>query len=50
MVQSLSLALYNSLSRLSEQNVNSLIEAPLILGNDLPISKLIGALTEKKSL
>ena len=47
MVQSLSLALYNSLSRLSEQNVNSLIEDPLILDNNLPISKLIGALTEK---
>ena len=47
MVQSLSLALYNSLSHLSEQNVNSLIEDPLILDNDLPISKLIGALTEK---
>jgi CBS domain-containing protein len=46
-VQSLSLSLYNSLSRLSEQNVNSLIEDPLILDNDLPISKLIGALTER---
>jgi CBS domain-containing protein len=46
-VQSLSLALYNSLSRLSEQSVNSLIEDPLILDNNLPISKLIGALTEK---
>ena len=47
MTQTLSLALYNSLSRLSEQTVNSLIEDPLILDNDLPISKLIGALTEK---
>jgi len=46
-VKSLSLTLYNSLSRLSEQSVNSLIEDPIILDNNLPISKLIGALTEK---
>src|SRR5215212_4632566 len=47
MIQNLSLKLYDSLSNLSEQNVNSLMDEPLILENDLPISKVIGTLTER---
>ena len=47
MIQNLSLKLYDSLSSLSEQNVNSLMDEPLILENDLPISKVIGTLTER---
>ena len=47
MIQNLSLKLYDSLSSLSEQNVNSLMDEPLILENDLPISKVIGTLSER---
>ncbi len=47
MIQNLSLKLYDSLSSLSEQNVNSLMDEPLILENDLPISKVIGILSER---
>src|SRR5918992_2352337 len=47
MVQNSSLKLYDSLSSLSEQNVNSLMDEPLILENDLPISKVIGTLSER---
>jgi CBS domain-containing protein len=47
MIQNLSLKLYDSLSSLSEQNVNSLMDEPSILENDLPISKVIGTLSER---
>ena len=47
MIQNLSLKLYDSLSSLSEQNVNRLMDEPLILENDLPISKVIGTLSER---
>jgi CBS domain-containing protein len=47
MIQNLSLKLSDSLSDLSEQFVNSLMDEPLILDNDLPISKVIGTLLER---
>ena len=47
MIQNLSLKLYDSLSNLSEQNVKTLMDEPLILENDLPISKVIGTLSER---
>ena len=47
MSQNLSLKLYDSLSNLSEQNVKTLMDEPLILENDLPISKVIGTLSER---
>jgi CBS domain-containing protein len=47
MIQNLSLKLSDSLSNLSEQYVNSLMDEPLILDNDLHISKVIGTLTER---
>ncbi len=47
MVQNLSLKLYDSLSNLSEQTVNSLMEEPLMTENNLPVSKVIGSLIER---
>ena len=47
MGQNLSLKLYDSLTSLSEQSVRNLIDEPMILDNDLPISKVIGALLER---
>ncbi len=47
MVQNLSLKLYDSLSNLSEQTVNSLMEEPLMTENSLPVSKVIGSLIER---
>lgn len=47
MVQNLSLKLYDSLSNLSEQSVNNLMEKPLIFENDVPVSKAIGSLMER---
>jgi hypothetical protein len=43
LVQNLSLKLYDSLSNLSEQSVNNLMEKPLIFENDEPVSKAIGS-------
>jgi CBS domain-containing protein/ribosome-associated translation inhibitor RaiA len=45
--QSLSLKLYDSLSNLSEQTVNSLMEEPLMTENNLPVSKVISSLIER---
>ncbi len=47
MVQNLSLKLYDSLSNLSEQTVNSLMEEPLMTEGNLPVSKVIGNLIER---
>jgi CBS domain-containing protein/ribosome-associated translation inhibitor RaiA len=45
--QNLSLKLYDSLSNLSEQTVNSLMEEPLMTENNLPVSKVISSLIER---
>ena len=47
MGQNLSLELYDSLLSLSEQNVNNLIDEPMMLDNDAHISKVIGTLLER---
>ena len=47
MGQNLSLKLYDSLTSLSEQNVNNLLDEPMILDNDVHISKVIGTLLER---
>ena len=41
--QNLSLKSYDSLSNLSEQTVNSLMEEPLMTEGNLPVSKVIGS-------
>ncbi|MFB5600896.1 MAG: HPP family protein [Nitrososphaeraceae archaeon] len=47
MVNNFSYKLYQSLQSLRKQNVNTFLESPIIVENDLSISKLIGILLEK---
>lgn len=47
MVNNLSDRLYNSLESLRKQNVNNSLESPIIVEEDLSISKLIGILIER---
>jgi CBS domain-containing protein len=47
MTQNLSSKLYDSLSNISEQSINNIMEEPLIFENDAPVSKVIGTLMER---